>query len=60
MDLKILFYLVAINCVICDNGIELSCGADKFSITISDDSWGVNQVKFWVSVAFENGNSSKN
>ena len=48
MNLKILFYLVVINCVICDDvqptsgppisGIELSCGADRFSITISDDS----------------------
>ena len=38
MNSRILFYLVLINSVICDDDIELSCAADKFSITISDDS----------------------
>ena len=49
MNMKILFYLVVINCINCDaDGIELTCGADRFSITITDDS------------AFPNPNSSGN
>ena len=46
MNMKILFYLVVI--INCDDGIELTCGADRFSITITDDS------------AFPNPNSSGN
>ena len=36
--LRILFHFVLINSAICNDDIELSCAADKFSITISDDS----------------------
>ena len=38
MNSRILFYLALVNSVICNDYIELSCAADKFSITISDDS----------------------